>query len=191
MPMRGSLPWFHGLACMIGLGACSYPELPELGPPEFLSCAELQATCGAGTDSCCTSPAVPGGSYDRSYDLAHDASSGTTNFPATVTSFRLDKYEVTVGRFRAFVNAGMGTQASTPRASAGAHGRIAGSGWDSKWDAYLMANTAALALAVKCDPTFQTWTDTAAANEHRPARWRKLAMVSAAVKRLHRRGQGW
>src|SRR4051812_17967378 len=82
-------------------------------PPQFLSCAGLPMTCGAnGSDSCCNSPAIPGGTYYRSFDLAGDGISGDMSFPATVSNFRLDKYEVTVERFRAFVNAGMGTQAS-------------------------------------------------------------------------------
>jgi formylglycine-generating enzyme len=137
--------------------------------PQFLSCVGLATTCGAsGNDSCCNSPDVPAGSYDRSYDLANDGNSGSTMFPATVSKFRLDKYKVTVGRFRAFVNAGMGTQSSPPSAGAGAHVKIAGSGWDANWNAGLVTNTVALAANIKCDPTFQTWTDTPAANEHRP-----------------------
>ena len=47
----------------------------------------------------------------------HDAS-GDMRWPATVSMFRLDKYEVTVGRFRAFVDAGMGTQSKPPVAGA-------------------------------------------------------------------------
>ena len=174
--------WFQAVTWAIGLAACGYPPLPELGAgisdapssdaaplPKFLSCAGLPATCGAsGTDSCCNNLEVPGGSYDRSYDLAGDGNSGNTMSPATVSNFRLDKYEVTVGRFRAFVNAGMGTQASPPAAGAGAHAMIAGSGWDANWDTSLATDTAALVMAVKCSSTFQTWTDTPGANEHRP-----------------------
>lgn len=172
---------FHAVTWAIGLAACGYPPLPELvagisdapssdAPlPQFLSCAGLPTTCGdSGTDSCCNSLEVPGGSYDRSYDLAGDAYSGNTMSPATVSNFRLDKYEVTVGRFRAFVNAGMGTQASPPVAGAGAHAKIAESGWDVSWNGSLAMNQAALVTAVKCNPTYQTWTDTPAANEHRP-----------------------
>src|SRR5882724_1236830 len=137
--------------------------------PQFLSCAGLPMTCGAsGNDSCCNSLAVPGGSYFRSYDFAGDSISGNMSFPATVSSFRLDKYEVTVERFRAFVNAGMGTQASPPVPGAGAHAKIAGSGWDASWNTSLATNKAALVAAVKCDFTYQTWTDTPAGNEHRP-----------------------
>ena len=50
--------------------------------------------------------------------------------PATVSDFLLDKYETTVGRFRAFVKAGMGTQAQPPSPSAGANPHLPASGWD-------------------------------------------------------------
>jgi formylglycine-generating enzyme len=61
----------------------------------------------------------------------------------------------------------MGTQASPPAAGAGAG--ITGSGWDSAWNTNLPANTDALKAAMKCDSTYQTWTDTAAGgNESRP-----------------------
>jgi formylglycine-generating enzyme required for sulfatase activity len=139
----------------------------DAAPPPLPSCVGLATTCGA-SDSCCSSPVVTGGTYYRSYDKAADGSSGDTSYPATVSDFRLDKYEVTVGRFRAFVNAGMGTQASPPMSNAGAHASIAGSGWDASWNASLAADKAALVAAVKCDSTYQTWTDTPAANEHRP-----------------------
>lgn len=90
-------------------------------------------------------------------------------FPATISNFRLDKYEVTVARFRAFVNAGMGTQTSPPTAGAGAHAKIPGSGWDANWNTFLAENPAALAAAMRCDATFETWTDMPGANENRPA----------------------
>lgn len=92
--------------------------------------------------------------------------SGTMDYPAAVNDFRLDKYEVTVGRFRAFVNAGMGTQSNPPSAQAGAHKDIVGSGWDASWNVNLAANTAVLIAAVKCDSTDQTWTDTPGPNEN-------------------------
>ena len=134
------------------------------------SCSGLAATCGpSGNESCCTSLLVPGGTFYRSYD-------GVTytdkSYPATVADFYLDKYEITVGRFRQFVNAGMGmgmgTQASPPASGAGVHPLITGSGWNSAWNTNLKANTAALTTAMKCDSTFQTWTDTALGNESRP-----------------------
>jgi len=142
----------------------------DAAPPlPFLSCFGLPATCGTtGNDSCCKSLPVPGGSYYRSYDVAPDSTFKDTSAPATVSDFRLDKYLVTVGRFRTFVNAGMGTQLTAPPQGAGAHVKIAGSGWDVDWDTSLAVNTAALMEAVKCDPSNQTWTDVPAGNEHRP-----------------------
>jgi formylglycine-generating enzyme required for sulfatase activity len=82
-----------------------------------------------------------------------------------VSGFLLDRYEVTVGRFRKFVDAYPG---SKPRARAGEHPKIPGSGWDVGWDSLLPAGAAALKTAVKCEPTFNTWTDGPGANEHLP-----------------------
>ena len=130
------------------------------------SCKELAPTCGpSGNDDCCSSLLVPGGTFFRSYDGVDYVDK---NYPATVSEFHLDKYEVTVGRFRMFVNAGMGTQKSPPGDGAGAHPRIAGSGWKSAWNTSLAADTAALKTAVKCYAAFQSWTDTAGSNESKP-----------------------
>jgi formylglycine-generating enzyme required for sulfatase activity len=139
-------------------------------PPQMLSCAQVPANCGfSGRDNCCTSPEVPGGMFSRNYDVVGDSQSNTPDFPATISEFRLDKYDVTVGRFRIFVNAGQGTQAKPPAAGAGAHMRIPGSGWDSSWNTSLPADPTALMAAVKCNTTYQTWIDVpAAANERLP-----------------------
>jgi formylglycine-generating enzyme required for sulfatase activity len=151
-----------------GAGSGGSPGTPAGIPGP--SCADLAATCGpSGNESCCTSLLVPGGTFYRSYDGV-----GFTDkrYPATVSDFALDKYEATVGRFRAFVNAGMGTQAAAPAAGAGAHPSVSGSGWDSVWNANLPADTTALKTAVNCDSTltlkFRTWTDTPGDNENRP-----------------------
>lgn len=79
--------------------------------------AACPATCGPmGTTNCCASSVVPGNAvgatlegtpFFRSYDVANDTSFKSMNYPATVSDFRLDTYEVTLGRFREFVNAGM------------------------------------------------------------------------------------
>jgi formylglycine-generating enzyme len=130
------------------------------------SCTGLPATCGpSGNEDCCKSLRIPGGTFYRSYDGVDYLDQG---YPATVSDFYLDKYEVTVGRFRKFVNAGMGTQASPPREGAGAHPKIAGSGWRSAWNGKLAADSAALAAASKCYASYQTWTDTVESNESKP-----------------------
>ncbi len=145
---------------------------PAGGGPRATSCETLAATCGpAGTSPCCESPVVTGGTVLRSYDVASDGMYPDMSYPATVSSFRLDKYEVTVGRFRAFVAAGQGTQANPPLVGAGArtlNGMASQGGWDPNWNTGLDATTTDLVTAVQCDPMYQTWTDTLAGNENRP-----------------------
>lgn len=141
------------------------PDAPVAGP----RCQSLGMTCGATSmDSCCTGSLIPTGTFYRSYDVAGDGYSGDQSALATVSTFRLEKYEVTVGRFRAFVNAGHGTQLSAPASGSGAHAAIAGSGWNESWNGNLPVDRAALIAAVKCDAAYQTWTDSPGANEARP-----------------------
>ncbi|WP_237244694.1 MULTISPECIES: formylglycine-generating enzyme family protein [Sorangium] len=94
--------------------------------------------------------------FDRSND---------PGYPATVSGFLLDRFEVTVGRFRRFVDAYPG---SKPAAGAGTHPSIEGSGWNEAWNSNLPADAAALKAAVKCHSTYQTWTDGFGANERLP-----------------------
>jgi sulfatase modifying factor 1 len=139
-------------------------------PPEFRSCASLAATCGSpGTDDCCTSPELPGGSSFRIYTLNAAKTQITGQDAAfSVHDFRLDKYLVTVGRFRAFVAAGRGTQAAPPHDGDGAHKNVAGSGWLAAWDENLPTNAVAQATGIACDAKFQTWTPGSGDNENRP-----------------------
>ncbi|MGH7434042.1 MAG: hypothetical protein ACRENE_00035, partial [Polyangiaceae bacterium] len=58
------------------------------------SCGGLPNTCGPLHDeSCCANSLVPGGTFNRD---------NNASYPATVDSFVLDRFEVTVGRFRKF-----------------------------------------------------------------------------------------
>jgi len=132
------------------------------------NCAALPLTCGpAANASCCESPLVTGGMFNRGYDVSGDGMFSDLSFPATVSNFHLDQYEVTVGRFRQFVVAGMGTQQSPPADGAGAHAAIAGSGWDTDFSSNLAPNSAQLIAALKCD-SFETWTDEPGSNEDQP-----------------------
>ena len=117
--------------------------------------------CGeAGTDDCCATGAVPGGSFRRSYDGVYATDAG--NF-AFLSAFELDDYEITVARFRAFVHArdendgglaGMGTQMHPPDVGSGASGISSGfTGWQSEFTTHLAPSTAALETALACDPT--------------------------------------
>ncbi|WP_437653086.1 formylglycine-generating enzyme family protein [Sorangium sp. So ce1182] len=121
------------------------------------SCIDLAATCGPGEDeSCCAASAVTGGTFNRGNDPVN---------PATVSGFLLDRFEVTVGRFRKFVAAYPG---SRPAAGAGRHPLIDGGGWDIGWNIELPADAAGLRAAIKCSPVYQTWTDAPGPNEHLP-----------------------
>jgi formylglycine-generating enzyme required for sulfatase activity len=134
------------------------------------SCMGLPATCGASkADDCCASPLVVGGGYHRSYDIDGDMHIVSPEHPATVSDFHLDKYEVTVGRFRSFVMAGQGTQKSAPANGAGAHAKIADSGWNAAaWNGSLAPDMSMLVSGLTCDQKFQTWTDPPGSNDNRP-----------------------
>ncbi|MGK3991784.1 formylglycine-generating enzyme family protein [Sorangium sp. So ce1024] len=119
--------------------------------------AGAEVACGPDRrQTCCASPRVPGGRYNRSNDAAH---------PAEVSDFRLDRYEITVGRFRRFVEA---YPESRPARDAGAHPRILRSGWNDAWDAHLPRSQAALRDALKCNRGLHSWTDDVGENESRP-----------------------
>jgi len=81
---------------------------------------------------------------------------------ATVAGFALDTFEVTVGRFRAFVQQYNGTP---PPEGAAAHPLISDSGWRWQWGAHMPDSQAALRSALKCQASAKTWTDSPGANE--------------------------
>lgn len=147
------------------VGTCGTPDVPTSPPSCQSGDPGAGDNCGSSNKSCCDNDLVPCGTYLRSYDAGMFIDNSN---PATVSDFRLDTYEITVGRFRAFVNSGQGTQASPPQPEGGAHPRIPGSGWNGAWTANLTADAAALKAALACDPTFATWTDTPGANELLP-----------------------
>jgi formylglycine-generating enzyme required for sulfatase activity len=80
-----------------------------------------------------------------------------------VSDFRLDKFEVTVARMRAFRAAYPG---SRPAASAGAHPNLATSGWNTNWNTQLPGGQAGLSNDLGCPGA--TWTNNAGANEQKP-----------------------
>jgi formylglycine-generating enzyme required for sulfatase activity len=105
------------------------------------SCAGLEPTCGPNHDGdCCASLQVPGGTFDRS---------NQASFPATVSDFRLDKYEIAVGRFRAFIAAY--SQDMIPNGAGKNPNDPSDRGWDVAWNAHLPRDSAALTASVECD----------------------------------------
>ena len=125
-------------------------------------------SCGAGLlcagVSCCEAPALPAGSFPMGRGAATDACPGglvcgdeeQPEHTVTLSAFRLDAFEVTVGRFRAFVEAYDGTP---PAVGAGAHPAIAQSGWKASWNGAMPASRAALEGNLRCDDAAATWSD--------------------------------
>jgi formylglycine-generating enzyme required for sulfatase activity len=126
--------------------------------------AATAATCVHGDTvwSCLAGSWVSLGTPD---DYSAPSSRDQPEFAATVADFRLDKFEVTVGRFRRFVQVYDG---QPPPAGAGAHPLIEGSGWNSAWDQRIPSSQTALKEELACHATLQTWSDTSDSNETYP-----------------------
>ncbi len=134
--------------------------------------------CGAsGSDGCCTSLDVPSASYYRTYTNNGGGPTGEAD-PATVSGLRLDKYLVTVGRFRQFVSAWNGGAGFTPPAGSGKHTHLNGGaglngvdgGYEPGWAIADNGNIApTTANLTSCLPSpFSSWTASAGSNENRP-----------------------
>jgi len=148
-----------GLAGAGGTGDAAIDDSPP-------SCRGLPSSCGpSSSESCCTSEPVPGGTFYRSYD---NVNAGYTSkaYPATLSAFRLDRYEITVGRFRKFLS-----EYSPDMIPAGAGKNPndeSDPGWDTTWNTALATDAATLATALQCGEPYQTWTDDPGANEDKP-----------------------
>jgi len=140
------------------------------------------ANCGgAYSDNCCASLEVTGGTYFRTYTYASDISgpSGEAD-PATVSNFRLDKYLVTVGRFRQFVNAWSGGSGWLPAAGSGIHthlnrgqglvnvGNDAAVAYETGWVASDNSNIGPTNTNLACDSRYSTWTNSPGSQENLP-----------------------
>lgn len=142
--------------------------------------------CGAADESCCASVEVPGGMYARTYTNSGAGATAEAD-PASVSGFRMDKYLVTVGRFRQFVNAWNGGY--LPAAGSGKHVHLnAGNGlvnsatqatdgaadgyeagWDATdWNGTTDINPTTANLTTICDATYATWTAAAGSQENLP-----------------------
>lgn len=167
---------------MFNAVATSAPGGVSMGSLRIDAMDACPATCGPNAnENCCASSIVPGNApgatlagtmFYRGYDINADQQFNDMTHPARVSDFRLDKYEVTVGRFRAFIAASKGTQVSPPADGTGVHPHIVGTGWTAAMTQGLTADANALKAALKCgdanSPNRQTWTDTATANDNLP-----------------------
>ncbi len=171
-----------GIACESGRcedGECTDPAVPE-GP-----------SCAAGLNcngvSCCTSIVLPAGSFPMGRgsencsgceegcwsDVACDADQQPEH-KATLSPFALDKFEVTVGRFRAFVAAyGEGWR---PEPGAGANAAVeaalgleaGASGWQADWDEQLPVDRVELEGALSGFNSLGSWRPTPGDGESWP-----------------------
>ncbi len=127
-------------------------------------------------ESCCASLEVtPNGAYYRTYTNSGSGPTGEAD-PATVSGFRMDKYLVTVGRFRRFVSAWNGGSGYTPPAGSGKHTHLnggsglnaTGGGYEPGWVTSDNNNVSPKDSNLACDPSYGTWTTSAGSNEALP-----------------------
>jgi formylglycine-generating enzyme required for sulfatase activity len=191
--------WGNVWTCFTGDcvdGACvgSTTVAPSCAPggPGMTNCGPG----GSGTESCCTSLEVPGGTYYRvaaasaapapanSNPTVTDAGALVEGPPVTVSGFRLDKYLVTAGRFRQYVNYVAGASGAPPANGSGKHTHVNGglglvnasavtqsqqpvyeTGWDATdWNALLAPVGVSWSSLVSA-----TWPITAGSPENLPA----------------------
>ncbi|MDX2053843.1 MAG: formylglycine-generating enzyme family protein [Polyangiaceae bacterium] len=141
----GSGQYGIAVACAAGVPVCQGAGVCGLPP----SCSPGQPSCPGGRN-CCSSTVVPGGTFDLA-----------PNNPRTVSAFRLDDYEVTVLRFRSFLDAYDPTKV-LPGSGKNPNNTL-DPGWDASWNARLFASAAEIKTTMNTvNPGRQTWTDTAA-----------------------------
>lgn len=128
------------------------------------SCAtehKVRTTCQSDR-SCCESRLVTGGTFDRFIEEDFD-----TPYHTSVSSFYLDKYEVTVGRLRQFVDAFNAIKKDLLKEGTGKSSHIAeDAGWNTTFA--LPADSAALVAALNACPD-TTWSDVSGQNNDLPA----------------------
>ena len=128
------------------------------------SCGGIDVRCDE--DNPCASPLVSGCRDCTLTRQSDDDASLTRTFTATLTDFRLDEFEVTVGRFRKFVEA---YPLSKPLPGSGANpGDPADKGWDDIWDKKLAVDREGLSKDLSCNVQGRTWTPKPGPNEAKP-----------------------
>jgi sulfatase modifying factor 1 len=202
--IRLTSTWITGFLLGAPLLACSELLGLDFSPDHLADAGAPQKHCAPGgrglnncgdsqNESCCASLEVEGGTFYRTYDespqgdylfVVPDAGPTGEADPATVSTFRLDKYDVTVGRFRQFVKAWNDGAGWRAKPNDGKHTHLNGglglengadagtpyeTGWDDS-DSFIVAPTNA---NLACDP-YATWTADPGENENRPincVRW--------------------
>jgi formylglycine-generating enzyme required for sulfatase activity len=200
--------WIVGLMLGVPLLACSDLLGLDFSPDQLADDAGAFGsqcapggrglnTCGPSkNESCCISLEVEGGTFFRTYDespqgdftfVVPDGGPTGEADPATVSTLRLDKYDVTVGRFRQFVKAWNGAAGWAADPNSGKHTHLnggqglvdigaladAGTGFETGWDPRDTPSVAPTNANLACD-SYATWTAEPGNNEDRPincVRW--------------------
>lgn len=166
--------WSAPVACSASQtcanGACvNFPSCASTGPG--------LSDCGPSRESCCTSIELPAGDYHRTFTSSATGEATRLGAPASVSAFRLDKYLVTVGRFRKFVSAWSGGTGFSPAVGSGKHSHLQGgmglslmgaSGHEPGWRANDAATLSPSPANLRCNTRDPTWTDVAGAREGLP-----------------------
>lgn len=145
--------------------------------PLHISCEGTVDSCtspGGKVTSCCDIKTIKGGTFlvgTPASGPRREACDGwaygscfeeSPSHDMTVSDFRLDTYEVTVGRFRRFVEGYpenlVGLQ--------GRHERVSGSNYRQTWPKY--ETKSELVLSLKCDPSQSSWVDSPEDSENKP-----------------------
>jgi formylglycine-generating enzyme required for sulfatase activity len=176
-----------------GVGA--WQPAPELACDAAPSCPANAgagvSACGPEREDCCTTIELSGGTFFRSYDgvscpggpgapIPGPACYTSATSPATVSAVRLDKYLVTVGRFRRFLDALMAGW--MPQPGDGRHTHLNGgqgladsnapgqfeTGWDPSWNSELPTTLNDWTPQLTFDSTGGTWTRMAGDGEELP-----------------------
>jgi sulfatase modifying factor 1 len=121
--------------------------------------------CDEECRDCCESDEVPGGTFDRGWDRSNDPSQDGVSVrgftaegvaPATVSSFRIDRYEVTRARFARFVDSyDLWRSRGLPVVGVGDHPSAE---WRDTWDAYLPEDAASLEGRVRACGAQSAWS---------------------------------
>ena len=131
------------------------------------SCKALGNICGVnGDESCCAALPVPGTASGATFNRDNK-----TAAPATLSSFVMDKFEITLGRFRAFVDA---YPSAKPDAGCGANPSDSNdAGWLANWSetGLLPVDKAALIQEIAnnaCSSGSYIWSADDHTNDARP-----------------------
>lgn len=166
--MRGA-GWLGAVGSWLALSACGGRSVEytvsdsgaasDSAAPASVSrnCAGLAPTCGPHhDDDCCASSVLPAGTFFRGYDGQQNLDQ---SYPAKVSEFRLDNYEITVGRFRRF--AAIYARYIIPPGAGKNPNDHTDPGWDPRWNASLPGDWKALEAKLTAYGPYATWSSTA------------------------------